>query len=50
MLNQVGIEISLAENTFLIVLAGVMLAVGIAFGLGLKDDARAIVKEIRKRI
>ena len=49
-LKQVGIEVSVAENSFLIILAGVMLGVAVAFGLGFKDEAKAIVKEIRKRI
>ncbi len=49
-LKQIGIEVSVAETSFLIMLGGVMLALAIAFGLGFKDEARGIVKEIRKRI
>ncbi len=53
-LEQIGINISLIENTFLIVVAGlslgIALAVGIAFGLGLKNEARGAIKNIRKKI
>lgn len=49
-LRQIGINVSVAENTFLIILSGVMLGLAIAFGLGMKDEAKSIVKKIRKRI
>lgn len=49
-LRQVGIEVSVAENAFLIVLGGLMLGVGIALGLGLKDDVQDLVREVRKRL
>ncbi|MCK5140492.1 MAG: hypothetical protein KAQ85_11670, partial [Thermodesulfovibrionia bacterium] len=49
-LKQIGIEVSVAENSFLIILAGVMLGLAIAFGLGFKDEAKAIVKSIRKKL
>ena len=49
-LRQIGLEVAIAENTFLIILAGVMFGLAIAFGLGFKDDARALVKEVRKKL
>jgi len=49
-LKQVGIEVSVAENTFLIVLAGAMLGLAIAFGLGFKDEAKGIVKNLKKKL
>lgn len=53
-LNQVGIQISVAENSFLIVLGGIMLglglALGIGFGLALKDDAKIVIRQVKKRI
>ena len=49
-LRQVGIAIDVAENAFLIVLAGIMLGLALAFGLAMKDDARDLVKDIRKRL
>jgi small-conductance mechanosensitive channel len=49
-LKQIGIRVDVAENSFLIILGGVMLCFAIAFGLALKDEAKNIVKEIRKRI
>jgi hypothetical protein len=49
-LKQIGIHIEVAENSFLIVLAGIMLGVGIAFGFAFKDEAKGIIKEIQKRI
>ncbi|MFH1439856.1 MAG: hypothetical protein ABIG89_04775 [Candidatus Woesearchaeota archaeon] len=43
-LDQVGLNLALAQNTFLIVIGGVMfgiaLAVGIGYGLALKDSAK----------
>lgn len=48
--EQIGINISLLSNSFLIVLAGIMLAVGIGFGLGMKSEAERIVKSWRKKI
>ncbi|MFH1455609.1 MAG: hypothetical protein ABIF40_01525 [archaeon] len=53
-LEQLGINISLIENSFLILIAGLSLglalAVGISFGLGLKGDARSAVQGIRKKL
>jgi len=53
-LEQLGINISLIENSFLILIAGlslgIALAVGISFGLGLKGDARSAVQRIRKKL
>jgi hypothetical protein len=49
-LKQIGIEVSVAENSFLIILSGVMLGVAIAFGLGFKDEAKSVVKDLRKRL
>ena len=49
-LRQVGIAIDVAENAFLIVLAGIMLGLALAFGLAMKEDARDLVKDIRKRL
>jgi len=49
-LRQVGIAINVAENAFLIVLAGVMLAVALAFGLGMQDEAKGLIKEIKKHL
>jgi hypothetical protein len=49
-LKQIGIQISVAENSFLIILAGIMLGLAIAFGMAFKDDAKGLIKEIVKRI
>jgi len=49
-LRKIGIDITVAENTFLIILAGVMLGVALAFGLGFKDDAKGLLKKLKKRI
>ena len=49
-LRQVGVQISFAENSFLIILAGVVFGCALAFGLGFKDEARDIDREIRKRL
>lgn len=53
-LDQIGIAVSVARDSFLIVLSGVMLAlslaVGIGFGLGLKEEARSMLKDIKRRM
>ena len=48
--EQIGINISLVSNSFLIILAGIMLAVGIGFGLGMKSEAEKILKSWQKKL
>lgn len=48
--EQIGINISLVSNSFLIVLAGVMLALGLGFGLGMKSEAEKIIRSWRKKL
>jgi len=51
-LEQFGITISLSDDSFMIVLAGIMLAIAIAFGIGfgnaLKTPADKMLKELNK--
>ena len=49
-LKQLGINLTLAENSLLIIVAGVMLALAIGFGLALKDQAKPIIKDLLKRL
>ena len=53
-LGQLGINVAVASGTFLIIVAGIMLglalAFGIGFGLALKDDAKSIIKDVRKKL
>ena len=53
-LGQIGIRISLAERTVLVILGGIMLgiaiAIGIGFGKALEKKADKIVKKIQERI
>lgn len=48
-LEQAGLRISVATNSFLIILAGIMLALGIGFGLGLKDEAKRVIDSLKKK-
>lgn len=52
-LEQIGFEVSLLKNTFLIIVGGFALgfaiALGISLGFGLKKEGTSIVKEIKKR-
>jgi hypothetical protein len=48
--EQIGINISIVSNSFLIILAGIMLALGLGFGLGLKSEAEKIIKSWRKKV
>lgn len=49
-LKQIGIDVSIAENTFLIILSGVMLGFALAFGLGFKDEAKSLLRDIKKKL
>ena len=53
-LAQVGVRISLAEQSLLLILAGIMLALGLALGLGfglaLKEHANEMIKAWKKRL
>lgn len=52
-LGQLGVKIGFAENVFLVILAGVVvalaLAIGISFGFALKDDAKSLIRRFRMR-
>jgi len=53
-LDQIGLKIAIAQSSFLIILAGIMLGIalmlGIGFGLGLKEEAKKAIKTIKKKI
>ena len=51
--QQIGVNVSLASNAVLIVLGGIMLAValalGIGFGLALRDEAKPLIRSLRRK-
>ncbi len=53
-LDQIGVKIAIAQTSFLIILAGVMLAValmlGIGFGNAFKEEAKRIIKGVKRKI
>lgn len=53
-LDQIGVDLFVANTSFLIVLSGIMLGialmVGIGFGLALKDDAKKIISDVKRRL
>jgi len=53
-LDQIGIQIAVAQTSFLIILGGVMLAIamvlGIGFGLAFKDEAKGLIKDVKKKL
>ncbi len=53
-LQQIGIDVSVLENAFLVVIAtvglGVAIAIGIGFGLGLKGNANKILANLKKKL
>lgn len=53
-LDQIGIRIAIAQTSFLIILAGIMLGValmlGIGFGLAFKDDAKGIIRNVKRKL
>ena len=53
-LNQIGVNVAIAENVVLILVGAIAvalaLAIGIGFGFGFKDEASNIIKSIKKKI
>jgi len=53
-LDQIGIQVAVAQTSFLIILGGVMLAIalvlGIGFGLAFKDEAKGVIKQVKKKL
>jgi hypothetical protein len=53
-LNQIGMKVALAENSFLVILAGsvLMLALmlGISFGLGFREEAKKIILDVKRKL
>ncbi|VVB98716.1 Uncharacterised protein [uncultured archaeon] len=47
-LREVGLNVFLAEATVLIIVAGIMLALALGFGLALKDHADKLLEELKK--
>ena len=52
-LDQIGLKVAIAQSSFLIILAGLMLGLalmfGIGFGLGMKEEAKKTIKSIKKK-
>lgn len=53
-LKQIGVEVALAENSFLLLLGGTILMLalmlGISFGLGFKEEAHKIIVDVKKKL
>ena len=53
-LKQIGVEVGLLENTFLLIIGslavGIALALGIGLGLGLKKESESMIQEIKKNL
>ena len=53
-LDQVGVKIDFATNSLLIIIAGIMfglaLMFGIGFGFALKDDAKKMIGEFKRKL
>ena len=48
-LRQIGISIVLAETAILIIIGGIVLALAIGFGLGLRKEAEIMIREWREK-
>lgn len=48
-LEQLGFNLSVATDSFLILLGGVVLALSLGFGLGMRPEAEKIIKNWRKK-
>ena len=53
-LDQVGVRVTIAQTSFLVVLSGLMLGValmlGIGFGLAFKEEAKTIIREVKRKL
>jgi len=53
-LDQIGVRVAVAQTSFLIILAGIMLGLalmlGIGFGMAFKDEAHNIIKDVKKKL
>ena len=53
-LDQVGVQVALASNSFLILLSGsvlmIALMLGISFGLGFKEEAKKIIVDVKRKL
>ena len=53
-LDQIGVQIALAQQSFLIILTGavatIALVLGISFGFGFKDEARKIISDVKRKL
>ncbi len=53
-LDQIGVRVAVAQTSFLIILAGIMLGlalmIGIGFGMAFKDEAHNIIKDVKKKL
>ncbi len=53
-LDQIGVRVAVAQTSFLIILAGIMLGLalmlGIGFGLAFKEEAHSIIKDVKKKL
>jgi len=53
-LEQIGVKIAVAQNSFLIILGGIMLAIalmaGIGFGIAFKEEAKKIIHDVKRKL
>lgn len=53
-LDQIGVRIAIAQTSFLVLLGGLVLAIGlmlgISFGLGFKEEAKKIISDVKKKL
>jgi hypothetical protein len=53
-LDQIGVKIAIAQTSFLIILSGIMLSIalmlGIGFGTAFKEEAKKIIKDVKRKI
>jgi hypothetical protein len=53
-LGQIGVQVALAQTSFLIILTGavatIALVLGISFGLGFKEEAKRIITDVKRKM
>jgi hypothetical protein len=52
-LEQIGVDVSLAADVFLIIVGSICLAIalaiGIGLGLGMKDESKSVIRSFRNK-
>ncbi len=49
-LAQIGFDVTILQGSLFIVVAGAVFALALGFGLALKDEAKTVIKDVRRKL